>query len=48
MKKSGGGKGNWGKDADYYDDEEIPISVPFDDPAFEPAAVDNTKIRVGF
>ncbi|PJF19389.1 hypothetical protein PSACC_00797 [Paramicrosporidium saccamoebae] len=46
FKKSGGGKGNWGRQEDYYDESEIPINQPFQDPELGRVHVDNSKIRV--
>ena len=34
-KKSGGGKANWGRSEDFYDDEEYPLNQPFEDPRAE-------------
>lgn len=48
FKKSGGGKANWGREQDFYDETEIPINEPFNDPAYTPNFVDNTKLRVPF
>ena len=46
MKKGGGGKANWGRDGDYYDESEFPINEPFEDPAIGAEIIDNTKLRV--
>ena len=45
LKKGGGGKANWGRELDFYD-EAIPVNEPFQDPMLEPNTVDLNKIRV--
>lgn len=51
VKRSGGGKSNWGREEDFYDPLEIPLGEPFrDSPAntvSENVEGDNSKLRVG-
>ena len=48
MKKGGGGRANWGRPEDFYDDTEIPLYTPFEDPELEAESEDNSKVRVSF
>ena len=44
MKKDGAGVANWGRDTEY--DGDIPLHVPFDDPAVDHRQNDYSKVRV--
>lgn len=49
-KKGGGGKANWGRDADLFDETDIPLYEPFVDPGSawfnDNSHAEENKIRV--